>query len=99
MAFLLPSMTLTCLRMLYLRIISINNITRCATKVFHMPLIRRYQPNGVERMIFDKKKLTASSWYSFARVGALTMYLTAVSMGGVALIIIPLMLLTANQLE
>ena len=77
-----------------------DHLTRCAKKVFRTPSLRRDQPSAVERIIFDEH--TDGKLMLCVRTGGgktLTMYLTAVSVGGITLVIIPLLSLTANQLE
>ena len=77
-----------------------DHLTGCAKRVFCTPSLRRDQPTAVERIIFNDD--TDGKLMLCVRTGggkSLTMYLTAVSVGGIALVIIPLLSLTANQVE
>ena len=77
-----------------------DHLASCAARVFKMPSLRKEQPEAVERIIFDPS--CGGKLLLCIRTGggkSLTLYLTAVSIGGISLVIIPLLSLTANQLE
>src|SRR5210317_560660 len=77
-----------------------DHLASCASRVFRMPSLRKEQPEAVERIIFDPE--CGGKLMLTIRTGggkSLTLYLTAVSVGGITLVIIPLLSLTANQLE
>ena len=71
-----------------------------ASRVFSTPSLRTEQPLAVKRIILDKT--SDGKLMLCIRTGggkSLTMYLTAISVGGITLVIIPLLSLTANQME
>ena len=68
--------------------------------MFRTPSLREGQPEAVSRIIHDSS--SDGKLMLCVRTGggkSLTLYLTAVSVGGITLVIIPLLSLTANQLE
>ena len=77
-----------------------EHLARGAARVFSTPSLRKEQPAAVKRIVLDKTSV--GKLMLCIRTGggkSLTMYLTAISFGRITLVIIPLLSLTANQME